>query len=233
VTTPGPSLSVEVPAYIRKKRWILKNAYVDAVAGEITALVGMSGAGKTTIMEIMVGERRCPDAYVRFDGTTLDKPRFESLSAGGVFFQPDFSWLHPSLTVAQHLALAARQGGADWRGLAAEYGIDHLLGSNTKALSGGETRLTGLLIALLACRRVLVADEPWRGLDPKTRAAVARMLRVIADRGVAVLIADHDAQAILRCADRIFAIENGRTRYVMDFRATPIDRWYRAWPLNV
>jgi ABC-type multidrug transport system ATPase subunit len=233
VTAPTPCLSAEIPAYIKKDRWILKNAYADALPGQITALVGQSGAGKTTLMEIMVGERRCAGAHVRFDGEPVTKPRLATLAPRGLFFQPDFSWLHPSLTVAQHLEVAAQRSGDDWRMLAGKYGIEHLLGSRTTALSGGETRLTGLVIAVMACRRVLVADEPLRGLDPKTREVVARMLRELADRGVAVLIADHDAQAILRLADRIFAIENGRTRSVPDFRETPIDRWYRAWSSDV
>ncbi len=222
-------LSVEVPAYIKQQRHILKTAYVDAVAGTVTALVGVSGAGKTTLMQIMVGTRRCADARVHLDGVFVERPRFASLAPRGVFYMPDFSWLQPSLTVAQHLEAAARRSGGDWRALAAEYSLDGLLGSDTMSLSGGEARIVGLAVALLACRQVLVADEPWRGLDPKTREVVGRALRALVERGVAILVADHDPQSILQVTDRVYSIEAGRTRLVPDFREGPISRWYHAW----
>lgn len=231
MTTP-PRISVEVPAYVKKGRYILKTAYVDAVPGCVTALVGVSGAGKTTIMQIMVGLRRCADARVHWEGRHVARPRFGPIAARGLFFLSDFAWLHPSLTVEEHLRVAAMLSGTDWRPVAAEYDIGRLLPVKTISLSGGEARLVGLLLALIVGRGVVVADEPWRGLDPVTRETIGRMLRSLADRGIAVLVADHDVNAILAVADRVYSIENGRTRLVPDFREGPISRWYHAWPAD-
>jgi ABC-type multidrug transport system ATPase subunit len=227
-----PRLSCEVPAYVKKGRYILKTAYVDAQPGSVTALVGASGAGKTTVMHIMLGLRRCEGARVHWEGEHIERPRFAPIAARGLFFLSDFAWLHPTLTVEEHLRVAGMLARTDWRPVAAEYDVGRLLHVRTISLSGGEARLVGLLLALLVARKVVVADEPWRGLDPITRESISRMLRSLAVKGLAVLVADHDVNSILRVADRVFSIEQGRTRLVTDFRDTPISRWYHSWPAD-
>jgi len=193
VSAAVPRLSAEVVEYTIGNRRILHTAYVDAVPGAITALVGVSGCGKTTLFEIMLGRKKAY-AQVRFDGEFVPHPRFGTLARRGLFYLPDKPWLALPLPVSWHLAAAARPGGEDWHAVASELGIEDLLGSTVSALSGGEKRLVAL-----------------------------------ADRGVAVLFADHDVSSIRLTADRLFAMENGATRLVPEFKSDTTGRWYHAW----
>jgi ABC-type sulfate/molybdate transport systems ATPase subunit len=78
---------------------------------------------------------------------------------------------------------------------------------------------------------VALLDEPFRGLEPRHREQVAATLRRMAERGTAVLYADHDVESVRRTADRLFSIEQGATRLVEGFRERPLAEWYHAWPL--
>lgn len=201
-------------------RTILRSAYVDAVPGTVTALVGRSGAGKTTLFWILAGLRRADAGIVRWEGAAVDRPRLWKLARRGLVFCPARPWLAPSLTLAQHLAMVGGSSATMGAGLAGRIGV----------LSGGETRLAELALAVALNPKVLVLDEPFRGLDPRYREQVGSVLRTAAERGVAVLYADHDVRLVMDTADRLFSIENGMTRPVEGFKTRPLSEWYHAWP---
>ncbi len=77
---------------------------------------------------------------------------------------------------------------------------------------------------------VALLDEPFRGLEPRHREQVAAALRLLAERGTAVLYADHDVESVRRTADRLFSVEQGATRLVEGFRERSLHEWYHAWP---
>jgi ABC-type multidrug transport system ATPase subunit len=206
-------------------RPILEAAYVDAVPGTITVLVGRSGAGKTTLFEILVGRRRPDDGQVRWNGERLARPSLALLARRGLFYHPDRPWLAMGLTPADHFALLGRRPGADSLGITAW--LDRRVGT----LSGGELRLTEIALGLARAPTVALLDEPFRGLEPRHREQVASALRLLAERGTAVLYADHDVEAVRRTADRLFSIEAGATRLVERFRERPLAEWYHVWPV--
>jgi ABC-type multidrug transport system ATPase subunit len=209
-------------------RPILQAAYVDAVSGTITALVGRSGAGKTTLFNVLVGRRRPDVGQVRWNGERVPHPSLAQLARRGLFYHPDRPWLALQLTPADHFALLGE--ARDWRPAAEMLGVSAWLDRRVGALSGGELRLTEIAFGLALSPAVALFDEPFRGLEPLHRAQVAAALRRLAERGAAVLYADHDVEAVRRTADRLFSIEAGATRLVEGFRERPLAEWYDEWP---
>jgi len=209
-------------------RPILRAAYVDAVPGTVTALVGRVGAGKSTLFSVLVGRRRPDGGVVRWKEERWHRARLWRLARCGVCFAPDRPWLAPRLTGADHLRMI--DPGNGWLSLAEELGITDWLETRVGALSGGELRLTEVAVALARRPGAIVLDEPFRGLAPLYRDRVGRALRAAAARGVAVLYADHDARLVQETADRLFSIEQGMTRPVSDFRDRPLHEWYHGWP---
>lgn len=211
-------------------RPILHAAYVDAVPGAITALVGRSGAGKTTLFETLVGRRRPDSGQVRWNGERVPRPSLARLARRGLFYHPDRPWLAMHLTPADHFAMLGR-GRSDWRGTAETLGVTAWLTRRIGALSGGELRLTELALGMALAPKVALFDEPFRGLEPRHREHVGTALRILTERGVAVLYADHDVEAVRRTADRLFSMEQGATRLVEGFRDRPLTEWYHEWPV--
>ncbi len=224
-----PRLAADSITYRFGRRTVLDAAYVDTVAGAVTALVGVSGSGKTTLFEIIAGRRRPHGGHVRWDGAPVLRPSAAALSRLGLVYAPDHAWLSARLPVRVQLALAARvwMGGADAD--RAEHEVEPFLDRLPSRLSTGEQRLCELALAATCRPIVLVVDEPFRSLEPLQREVVGRLLRRLASDGVAVLFADHDAQLVRQIADRVFAIEQGRTRPVTAFRERPVSEWYHAW----
>ena len=208
-------------------RPILESAYVDAIPGRITALVGRSGAGKTTFFNVLVGRRRPERGQVRWRGERVARPSLRLLGREGLFYHPDRPWLALHLTFVDHIALAGRTG---WEGIAEEFGITAWARRKVGQLSEGELRLTELAFGFALQPVVALLDEPFRGLEPIHREEVAQALRRLADAGAAVLYADHDVESVRRTADRLFSMEGGATRLVTEFKERPLHEWYHAWP---
>lgn len=229
MTDRPPRLAADSIVHRYDGRTVLDAAYVDAVPGTVTALVGVTGAGKTTLLEIAAGVRQPTNGQVRWDGIRVARPSLASLGRRGLVYAPSTAWLGRRCAVRAPLELAAAVWDSDWRGIARHSGVESLLDRPAHSLSTGERRLVELALAW-ACRpAVLVADEPFRDLEPLSREAVARRLAGLARSGTAVLFADHDAQMVREVADRVFSIEQGRTRTVPEFRTRPIDDWYHTW----
>lgn len=210
-------------------RPVLRSAYVDAVAGTVTALVGVSGSGKTTLLEILAGRLRLHGGQVRWDGIRLPHPSHAALARLGLAYAPDHAWPSTRVPVRHQLALAARMWDGDAAAAARSAGVAQVIDRRPPRLGTGERRLCELAMTHGCRPRVLVLDEPFRGLEPLHRDAVGQFLVTQARAGVAVLFADHDAAQVRRVADRVFAIEAGQTRPVPAFRQRPVGEWYHAW----
>jgi ABC-type multidrug transport system ATPase subunit len=208
-------------------RTILDSAYADAVPGAITALVGRSGCGKTTFFKVLVGERMPDCGQVRWRGMRLPRPRLSDLAREGLFYHPDRAWLARHLSFNDHIALCPHE---DWTSVVDVFGIGGWVGQQVGRLSEGELRLTELAFGFAMRPAVAVLDEPFRGLEPLHREQVGRGLRELADRGAAIVYADHDVESVRRTADRLFSMENGMTRMVEGFKTRPLHEWYHAWP---
>jgi ABC-type multidrug transport system ATPase subunit len=226
--TAIPALSGDSLDYHGGGRQILSMAYVDAMPGTVTALVGRSGAGKTTVLEILVGVRRPHYGWVACFGQSI-APSPGTAARHGIAFLPSRPWLPGHLTGQELMDLTIRIWGSEVR-----EAIDHpdardVLAARIDSLSGGERKQVEIAILFAGGATTLVLDEPFLHLDPIERDQVGRLLREHAANGAAILFADHDPHMTLAVADRLYRIERGQTTFVPDFRDRQVSEWYGRW----
>ncbi|UTI62804.1 ABC transporter ATP-binding protein [Paraconexibacter antarcticus] len=183
------------------------------IGPETVALVGPSGAGKTTVLRTIAGLRGADGGHVRLDGTPwldtaarVDLPP-ERRSVGLVF--QEYA-LFPHMTVAANVAFAH---GDDPATMLARFGVGHLADARPGTLSGGERQRVALARALARDPQVLLLDEPLAALDTHTRATVRDELdALLGDLGIPTLLVTHDFRDAAVLADRVAVIVDGRIR---------------------
>jgi molybdate transport system ATP-binding protein len=183
---------------------------LDVAPGETLALVGPSGAGKTTVLRAIAGLVRPSGGWIECGGTWFDARTHvppEQRSVGLVF--QEYA-LFPHLTVERNVAFGGRVDG-----LLERLRIDHLARAKPGDLSGGERQRVALARALARRPKVLLLDEPMSALDPHTRGEVRAELHVILrDLGLPTLLVTHDFEDAATLADRVGVLVEGRLRQV-------------------
>lgn len=194
-------------------RQVLSSASIRAMPGHVTGLLGRNGAGKTTLLRILVGLLQPDNGVVRTGGTGLLYARLANLARHGVFFLPARDLLLPGLTVLDHMrSMRDRFGGrADLGEIAEVFGIADRVHQVARTLSGGEKRRAELAVAFAREPRVLVADEPLRGITPIDADVIMRALTAFARRGGAVIVTGHELPLLLPHLDRVTWCHLGKT----------------------
>ena len=187
---------------------------------QLTVVSGHSGSGKSTLANMLAGILTPTAGHVRLDGTDLYSLRDEELSRlrnERIGLVPQGHTALRALTVLDNVLLPSilytkDEAPADRaRELLAAVGLDDLADAAPTELSGGELRRMAIARALLMDPAIVVADEPTAGLDSANATAVLTLLRDAADRGTAVLVVSHEAEA-QRFADRSYVMEDGHLR---------------------
>ena len=187
---------------------------------QLTLVSGHSGSGKSTLANMLAGILTPTAGHVRLDGTDLYSLRDEELSRlrnERIGLVPQGHTALRALTVLDNVLLpsilyAKAEAPADRaHELLAAVGLGDLADAAPTELSGGELRRMAIARALLMDPAVVVADEPTAGLDSANATAVLTLLRDAADRGTAVLVVSHEAEA-QRFADRSYVMEDGHLR---------------------
>lgn len=186
----------------RGTRAILQGVDLDARAGEVVALMGLSGSGKTTILRVIAG---------------LDVPDAGEVSAGkaGMVFQ--FHYLFEHLSAIDNVTLALihvhRVASADARGRAQvlldQLGVGHRADALPRELSGGEAQRVAIARALAVDPPLLLLDEPTASLDPARRNELGDALRALAATGRALVMTSHDDDFVREHASRVVVLANG------------------------
>lgn len=196
---------------------VLREASVTVGAGELVALVGGNGAGKSTLLRVAAG-LITPDAgRILLDGDDVSTLRPEERSAAGLAFVSGARPVFPDLTVVENLRVASYRSHQTQKSFdtatEAVLALIPTLANRPRAkagvLSGGEQRLLAVAQTLYRTPVALLADELTLGLDLDARLAVLDLLRVLADRGVAVVAVDHDLPSLLPRSDRAALITDG------------------------
>ena len=187
----------------RGTRDILRGVSLAAEAGEVVALMGASGSGKTTILRCVVG---------------LEQPDAGAITAApfGMVFQ--FHGLFEHLTALDNVTLAPRHVARRDRAtserrarqLLDELGVGHRAGALPRELSGGEAQRVAIARALAMDPPLLLMDEPTASLDPARRAELAITLRALARGGRALVLTSHDEDFVTRAGARVIRLMNGR-----------------------
>jgi branched-chain amino acid transport system permease protein len=189
--------------------------------GEIVALLGTNGAGKSTLVGAVAGVVRSRSGSVCLDGEELIGRRADQIAARGLASVPGGAATFPSLTVTEHLRLAAwtqRRRPADARAATARAleqfpMIAERLDDTAGTLSGGQQQMLALAMALVAAPRLLLIDELSLGLAPGVVASLLDVVRALAAAGTAVLLVEQSADLALEVADRAAFMEKGRIRF--------------------
>jgi branched-chain amino acid transport system ATP-binding protein len=222
----------------------LKDVSVSVEAGEAVGLVGPNGAGKTTLFNCLCGQLRPSGGTVSFDGHVLDDMPAHMRARLGIRRTFQRVEVFPELSVRDHMIVAerARRGdGALWKDLLNKgkprpeelahveavldlVGLAEMADVPVAALSLGHCRLVELGRALCGEPRLLMADEPSSGLDMTETAALAAVLRgVQRDRGMAVLLVEHDMEMVRTAVDRVVVLEVGEIIAQGSFEAVVAD----------
>lgn len=199
----------------RGTRAILKGVNLDARAGEMVALMGRSGSGKTTILRVIAG---------------LDTPDSGQVTAGkaGMVFQ--FHHLFEHLSALDNVTLAPRhvhgvataEAQRRARGLLDQLGVGHRAGAVPRELSGGEAQRVAIARALAVDPPLLLLDEPTASLDPARKNDLGDALRALAASGRALVMASHDDDFVRQHATHVvvladgIVVEQGEPRTVLD-----------------
>lgn len=201
-----------------RRRPVLRDVSVSVKRGEIVGLLGPNGAGKTTCFYLMTGMLAADTGTVSIDGHDVtDLPMYRRARLG-VGYLPQEASFFRGLTVENNIRLVLelaeparerRETALD--GLLAEFSIEHLRHTPALALSGGERRRVEIARTLAARPQFILLDEPLSGIDPVAVADIQQLVRELRERGIGVLITDHNVREALEMVDRAYILHDGRT----------------------
>ncbi len=183
------------------------------VGAEPLAVIGRNGMGKSTLCHALCGLLPLEAGSVTLDGQRLDGRRVHQVARAGIALVPQGRRLFASLTVAEHLRLAARPVAGGWdrdRVLATFPRLAERLSHHGDALSGGEQQMLAIARALLANPRVIVMDEPTEGLAPRMVEQVVLLLKALVAEGrIRLLLVEQNLRVALAVADTVAVMVNG------------------------
>jgi branched-chain amino acid transport system ATP-binding protein len=206
----------EVSAGYRGSR-VLHDLSLHVDEGEIVALVGANGAGKTTALRTISGVLTPTSGQIEFLGARVDGRRTSDLVRAGLVQVPEERALFGPLTVEENLRMGAWTNRMQPNHQAETFDEVYRLfptlaerrRQTAETLSGGQQQMLAIGRALMAGPRLLMLDEPSTGLAPKLTWAVLAAVRAIRDKGVAVLLVEQNAVQALEIADRAYVLESG------------------------
>jgi lipopolysaccharide export system ATP-binding protein len=200
-----------------KKRPVVRNVSINLRRGEAVGLLGPNGAGKTTTFYMIIGLVRPDTGMISFDGTDITGWPMYRRARLGIGYLPQEASVFRGLTVEQNImaALEVVEPDPNRRDmmldeLLAEFGISHLRRTGALALSGGERRRVEIARALATQPCYILLDEPLAGIDPIAVGEIRDLVSHLKDRGIGVLITDHNVRETLEIIDRAYIMHDGQ-----------------------
>ncbi len=185
--------------------------------GEVVGLLGPNGAGKTTAFYMVMGLIKPDEGSVTFDEKDITHKSVARRARMGMGYLAQEPSVFRNLTVEdnircilQTLPLTKSEGKARLKELICELNLERVADKKACLLSGGERRRLEITRALVTHPRLLLLDEPFANIDPITIYDVKEMIRFLKERGISVLITDHNAREIASIVDYSFLIQGGR-----------------------
>lgn len=204
---------------------VLQAATLRAFAGRVVYLAGRNGCGKTTLMRIAAGEIAADHGVVAYKGVAFERPRWAALARNGFYYLPDREILSPAWTARRHLETIIRQFGfPDFDAAVEACSLMPLLDVRCAALSSGERRRVEVATAVARRPDCLLADEPYRNLDPADRTVIATAFRQLAGTGCAVVVTGHEIEELFAMADSLVWCTD-RTTYELGSPAEALNNW--------
>ena len=200
-----------------KSRQVLKNLSLEVASGEVVGLLGPNGAGKTTAFYMIVGLTRCEHGEIFLDDRDIGRLPMHRRAQLGLGYLPQEPSVFRRLSVSNNIlailetrpALSEEQRTARLDQLLGELHIEHVGDSLGMSLSGGERRRVEIARALAADPSFILLDEPFAGVDPLSVADIQRIIKHLSDKGIGVLITDHNVRETLGICQRAYIVNQG------------------------
>jgi len=200
-----------------KKRPVVHDVSFSLQRGEVVGLLGPNGAGKTTCFYLVTGLVKPDTGRISLDGLDVTEFPMYRRARLGLGYLPQESSIFRGLTVEENIRAVLEVVESDLgtrevmlSELLAEFGITHLRQAPSMALSGGERRRLEIARALASQPHFVLLDEPFAGIDPIALGDIRDLVVHLRDRGIGVLITDHNVRATLEIVDRAYIIHDGR-----------------------
>ncbi|MBT8082450.1 MAG: LPS export ABC transporter ATP-binding protein [Gammaproteobacteria bacterium] len=210
-------LSVQDISKSYKLRKVVKELSLEIKSGEVVGLLGPNGAGKTTAFYMIVGLVAADSGKILLDGKDLTAQPMHRRARLGLGYLPQEASIFRKLTVEQNiLAILENRDDLDRAGreqelenLLDEFHVGHVRSSLGVSLSGGERRRVEIARALAANPSFVLLDEPFAGVDPISVLDIQRIIRHLCERGIGVLITDHNVRETLGICGRAYILSDG------------------------
>lgn len=200
-----------------KNRRVVENVSLTVNSGEIVGLLGPNGAGKTTTFYMVVGIVPLNDGKIYLDEQDISVLPLHERSQIGIGYLPQEASIFRRLSVFDNImailetrkSLTKEERIAKAEALLDEFHITHIRNSIGQALSGGERRRVEIARALAADPKFILLDEPFAGVDPISVIDIKNIIRALRDRGLGVLITDHNVRETLDVCQRAYIVSKG------------------------
>ena len=200
-----------------KSRQVVRDFGFSIREGEVVGLLGPNGAGKTTCFYMVVGLIEADGGTIKLDKQDITGLPMHARARLGIGYLPQEPSVFRRLSVADNImavlelrdGLTASQRDAELENLLDELKIAHIAEQKGISLSGGERRRVEIARALAANPRYMLLDEPFAGVDPISVGEIQRIVRHLKERGIGVLITDHNVRETLGICDRAYILNDG------------------------
>ena len=223
---PGPATGSRLTvSHLMKAyhgRQVVRDVSLEVRSGEVVGLLGPNGAGKTTCFYMIVGLVPSDAGVIELDGRPIGRLPIHRRARIGLSYLPQEASVFRKMSVEENIRAVlelqpAAQGGplpateiaSRLEALLADLQITHLRGNPAVSLSGGERRRVEIARALANSPRFILLDEPFAGVDPIAVIEIQRIVRFLKERGIGVLITDHNVRETLGICDRAYIINAG------------------------
>jgi branched-chain amino acid transport system ATP-binding protein len=192
---------------------VLQGVDFEVPQGQTTMLLGRNGAGKTTTLRTIMGLWQASSGTITLGGDSIEQHATPDVARLGIGYVPESMAVFSDLTVKENLLLAARNGPLDDAQLTWIFGFFPALKkfwlSRAGSLSGGQKQMLSIARAIVEPRRLLLIDEPTKGLAPAIVMALIECLKEIKRRGATILLVEQNFHAARELGDTVLVMENG------------------------
>ena len=221
------------------ERRVVNDVSINVEQGTVVGLLGPNGAGKTTTFYMIVGIEKPDSGEVLIDGREITHMPMHERAIAGIGYLPQEASIFRKLTVEENIMaileateLSAEKRVEKMNSLIAEFHVEHIRKRKGSELSGGERRRVEIARALATDPSFILLDEPFAGIDPIAVADIQAMIAHLAQRGIGVLITDHNVRETLSIVDKAYILNNGEILISGDSNAIANDEQARKFYLG-
>ncbi len=214
-TQAGNLVATDLVKIYRRRR-VVNNISLTVKRGEIIGLLGPNGAGKTTTFYMIVGLIRPDEGKIFLDGKDITSQPMYLRARGGITYLPQEPSIFRKLTVQENIMailetmdLSREKRRKRLAELLDELNVGHLARNKGYALSGGERRRVEITRALVTSPSFLLLDEPFAGIDPLAVSDIQAIIAQLREKGIGILISDHNVRETLKVCDRAYIVNEG------------------------